>query len=93
MYLQTNLNHLRNLYNLSFRQLGKEAKVNFKNIYNLETGLTDIDKITFGTIYRLASYFNISLDDFVFKDLSQTDKVSLGDTERKINNDQEKSNS
>ena len=53
MYLQTNLYYLRNLYNLSFRQLGKEAKVNFKNIYNLENGLTDINKVSFGTVYRL----------------------------------------
>lgn len=92
MYLQTNLNHLRNLYNLSYRQLGKEANVYFKNIYNLETGLTDVDKISFGTIYKLATYFNINLDDFVYKDLSQIE-VSPDGTERKTNYDQEKGNS
>lgn len=73
IYLQTNLKHLRILYNLSYRQLGKESNVYFKNIYNLENGLTDIDKVAFGTIYRLCAYFNISLDNFVFKDLSQNE--------------------
>ena len=83
MYISQNLLYYRKKNQLSLRELALKIDVDFMTVYKIETGKTSEQKITIDTISKLASFFQISLDDFVYKDLSQFENVALGDKERK----------
>lgn len=83
MHISQNLLYYRKIYQLSLRELASKIDVDFMTIYNIETSKTSEHKITIDTISKLASFFQVTIDDFVYKDLSQADDVSPGDTERK----------
>lgn len=91
MNIKRNLKLLRNRAHLSQREIEEYTDISYLTIFRIETGKTSEQKITIDTISKLASFFQVTIDDFVFKDLSKIE-VSPGDTERKINDDQEKSN-
>ena len=82
MHIRNNLKFLRKKAYLSQRSLEKYAHVNYITIFRIETGKTSEQKITIDTISKLASFFQVSIDDFIYKNLSQDDNVSPGDTER-----------
>lgn len=83
MHIRNNLKFLRKKACLSQRSLQKYANVDYTTIFRIETGKTSEQKITIDTISKLASFFQVSIDDFIYKNLSQDDNVSPGDTERK----------
>lgn len=83
MHIRNNLKFLRKKTCLSLRTLEKYANVDYMTIFRIETGKTSEQKITINTISKLASFFQVTIDDFVYKDLSQFENVALGDKERK----------
>lgn len=83
MHIRNNLKFLRKKACLSQRSLQKYANVDYTTIFRIETGKTSEQKITIDTISKLASFFQITVDDFIYKDLSQADSVSPSDIERK----------
>ena len=83
MYIRNNLKFLRKKACLSQRSLEKYANVDYMTIFRIETGKTSEQKITINTISKLASFFHVTIDDFIYKDLSQDNDVSASDTERK----------
>lgn len=82
MHTSQNLLYYRKKYQLSLRELASKIDVDFMTVYNIETGKTSERRITIDTISKLASFFHVTIDDFIYKDLSQIE-VSLSDTERK----------
>ena len=83
MHIRNNLKFLRKRACLSQRSLEKYANVDYTTIFRIETGKTSEQKITIDTVSKLSSFFQVTIDDFVYEDLSQADDVSLGDRERK----------
>ncbi|WP_071441754.1 helix-turn-helix domain-containing protein [Traorella massiliensis] len=83
MHISQNLLYYRKIYQLSLRELASKIDVDFMTIYNIETSKTSEQKITIDTISKLASFFQVTIDDFIYKDLSQFENVALGDKERK----------
>ena len=75
MHIRNNLKFLRKRACLSQRSLEKYANVDYTTIFRIETEKTSEQKITIDTVSKLASFFQISLDDFVYKDLSQTENM------------------
>lgn len=69
-YLKTNLIYLRHFNHLSYRKLADASGVNYISIYKIESGESK-EQISLKTFIKLAEYFNVSLDDFVYKDLSK----------------------
>ena len=88
MNIKRNLKLLRNRANLSQREIEEYTGISYLTIFRIETGKTSEQKITIDTIFKLASFFQVTIDDFVFKDLSQANDVSPGDIERNKENDQ-----
>ncbi|WP_071441756.1 helix-turn-helix domain-containing protein [Traorella massiliensis] len=82
MNIKRNLKLLRNRANLSQREIEKYTGISYLTIFRIETGKTSEQKITIDTISKLASFFQVTIDDFIYKDLSQFENVSPGDTER-----------
>lgn len=82
MNIKRNLKLLRNRANLSQREIEEYTGISYLTIFRIETGKTSEQKITIDTISKLASFFQVSIDDFIYKNLSQDDNVSPGDTER-----------
>ncbi len=83
MHIRNNLKFLRKKIGLSQREIEEYTGISYLTIFRIETGKTSEQKITIDTISKLASFFQVSIDDFIYKDLSQDDNVSPGDTERK----------
>lgn len=83
MNIKRNLKLLRNRANLSQREIEKYTGISYLTIFRIETGKTSEQKITIDTISKLASFFQVTIDDFIYKDLSQFENVALGDKERK----------
>ena len=82
MHIKSNLIYLRNKNNLPKRTLARLSNVNHAVIHLIETGKTSEQKITIDTVSKLASFFQVTIDDFIYKDLSQNNDVSPNDTER-----------
>lgn len=70
IHLNKNIKFLRNQKNISQTQLGKEINLTRDSIASLEQGRV---KPSFEILISLKEYFNISLDDLVFKNLTEKD--------------------
>lgn len=67
--ININLTFLRNNHCLNRNQLAKEINLHESIIRKIETGVSKNPRID--TILKLSNYFDISLDDFVCKDLTK----------------------
>lgn len=76
MNIKSNLKLLRNKACLSQRELEEQTGISYLTIFRIETGKTSEEKSSIETVSKLAAYFNVSLDDFVHKDLSKEESVT-----------------
>lgn len=68
MHLSSNVRVLRLNTGLSYRGFATELGMSTRTIYDIEHNRTENAKL--GTVIRLAEYFEVSLDDLVYKDLA-----------------------
>lgn len=66
--IKENVSYLRNSNNLSRRQFSYRVKVPYTVVERLEKGITKDPQIS--TVQKIAEYFQLSLDELVYKDLS-----------------------
>ena len=76
MNIRSNLIYFRKKMKLTQRELGRLTSLSFMTINRIETLATNPDKASIETVSKLAAYFNVSLDDFVHKDLSKEESVT-----------------
>lgn len=69
IYLKDNLIFLKELKNISCRKLSKVSGVSRPTIQNINK-LENFSNVSLGTVMKLAKYFDVTLDDFIYKDLS-----------------------
>lgn len=77
-----NLKLLRTKHSITSKDLGKYIDVTQQSLSKYENGLANPN---FYTLMSIATFFNCSLDDLVFKDLS---KVPMTDLETSINSNE-----
>jgi Plasmid maintenance system antidote protein len=73
MHIKNNINYLINKNNISYSEIERKSGVSKSDISKLIREKRDQRNLTIETVVKLATYFNVSLDDFVFKDLSLND--------------------
>lgn len=66
MFFGKNLKYLRKIRKISQQQMADDLKVNRQTIAQYEIGKI---KPTFDTLINIRNYFNVNLDDLIFKDL------------------------
>ncbi len=66
LYFSKNIKHLRKQKNISQIELGNQLSVGRTAIAGYEIGKS---KPTFDTLTQIAAYFNIKIDDLIYKDL------------------------
>ena len=69
MYLKNNLKILRSKKGLSYRQMRKQCGIGYASINRLEN--EDNSNVKIHTLKKLADFFNITIDELVYKDLSK----------------------
>jgi len=69
MYIKKNLVFLKEKNNISYRKISSAININISAIIRIKNGAED--NVTIKTVTKLAKYFKLSLDDFVYKDLSK----------------------
>ena len=67
MYLQKNFNYLKFREDLSFRKIAKETGINTNTLQILSKKHDENMRIE---VLKLADFFQVSLDEFVKKDLT-----------------------
>ena len=68
MYLQKNFNYLKFREDLSFRKIAKEPGINTNTLQILSKKHDENMRIE--VVLKLADFFQVSLDEFVKKDLT-----------------------
>lgn len=68
MYLQKNFNYLKFREDLSFRKIAKEAGINTNTLQILSK--KNDENMRIEVVLKLADFFQVSLDEFVKKDLT-----------------------
>ena len=74
MHIKNNINYLINKNNISYSEIERKSGVSKSDISKLIREKRDQRNLTIETVVKLATYFNVSLDDFVFKDLATENK-------------------
>lgn len=69
IYLQKNLRFLLKQNQVSYREVAKETGVSIKVISTIINNSNL--HVTLNTVIKLANYFQITLDDFILKDIEQ----------------------
>lgn len=69
MYFKDNLKYLRGKENISLRKLAEKTGVNNVTLFQIESG--ERRNPTINNISKIAKYFEISIDDFVYKKLGK----------------------
>lgn len=69
MKIRKNLIYLRKINNITRYKLAKELEVNESLLRKIENGVSKNPRID--TLIKLSSYFEITLDDLVYKDLEK----------------------
>lgn len=70
-----NFKFLKRKSGKSLRIISQESGIFIKTLENISSGKTLMPK--FDTINKLIKYFNVSLDDFMYKDLEEQDKQKI----------------
>ncbi|MFQ6814376.1 helix-turn-helix transcriptional regulator [[Clostridium] innocuum] len=68
MYLQKNFNYLKFRGDLSFRKIAKETGINTNTLQILSK--KNDENMRIEVVLKLADFFQVSLDEFVKKDLT-----------------------
>ena len=68
MYLQKNFNYLKFREDLSFREIAKETGINTNTLQILSK--KNDGNMRIEVVLKLADFFQVSLDEFVKKDLT-----------------------
>lgn len=74
MWIKKNLTYFLQKYNYSCRKLENEINISRVMTSRIINGKKDEKNLYLKTVIKLANYFEVSLQDFVFADLSQIDK-------------------
>lgn len=67
-----NFKFLKKKSGKSLKKISQESEVYIRTLENISSGKTLMPK--FDTINKLTKYFNVSLDDFMYKDLEELEK-------------------
>lgn len=67
-YISSNIKFLRKTHNKTQKDIAKVIGVTSNAIGNYESGIRDLSAID---VAKIANYFNVSIDDFLNKDLSK----------------------
>lgn len=67
MYLHSNITYLREKKGITNRRMGAELKMSPKMAYEIEHKESIGTRLL--TVMRVAEYFNVSIDDLIYKDL------------------------
>ena len=73
MFFNKNLKFLREIRKISQQQMADDLKVNRQTIAQYEIGKI---KPTFDSLINIRNYFNVNLDDLIFKDLEKDKKTN-----------------
>lgn len=74
MQIANNLIYLRKKHNLNRMELSHRLNMNESIIRAVENGVSKNPRID--TIIKLTKYFEISIDDFVYKNLEATSNIT-----------------
>ena len=69
MYIQKNLTYLKEKNEYSYQEISKHTWLNVNALYSIV--VVSYKNITITTVIKLTQFFRISIDDFVYKDLSK----------------------
>lgn len=67
MYIKSNFNYLLRTHSTNTNMLSKELDIYESSLRRLKVGV--IKNPSIETVIKICQHFNISIDDFVFKDL------------------------
>ncbi len=81
MFIQKNLIYLKNKHNVSYRRIASSIDININAILRIKNGAEQ--NVTIKTISNLANFFDVTIDDLVYKDLSIENKLNY----REIDNE------
>ena len=73
LYIATNLQYLRKQHNKTQKDIGDLCGKTYTAVSNWEQGIREPDTIDLGII---ANYFNLTVDDIMFKDLKVQNAMS-----------------
>ncbi|WP_278906534.1 helix-turn-helix domain-containing protein [Faecalitalea cylindroides] len=74
MFIQKNLIYLKNKHNVSYRKIASALNININAILRIKNGAEQ--NVTIKTIANLANFFDVTIDDLVYKDLSIENKLN-----------------
>lgn len=80
MFIQKNLIYLKSKHNVSYRKIASTINININAIIRIKNGAEQ--NVTIKTIANLAKYFDVTLDDFVYKDLSIENRLDYEENEQ-----------
>lgn len=74
MYLQKNFLYMKEINNLSYEKISKNTEINVSTLFTLAKG--DQRNTRIEVVSKLSKYFDITIDDLVYKDLSKNVPVT-----------------
>lgn len=74
MFIQKNLIYLKSKHNVSYRKIAFALNININAILRIKNGAEQ--NVTIKTIANLANFFDVTIDDLVYKDLSIENKMN-----------------
>lgn len=74
MFIQKNLIYLKSKHNVSYRKIALALNININAILRIKNGAEQ--NVTIKTIANLANFFDVTIDDLVYKDLSIENKLN-----------------
>lgn len=80
MFIQKNLIYLKNKRNVSYRRIASSIDININAILRIKNGAEQ--NVTIKTISNLAKFFDVTIDDFVYKDLSIENRLDYEENEQ-----------
>lgn len=76
-YIRSNMIYFIELDKLSLYGISKATCISRFTLIHIKNKICDEKNITIRTVMKLSEFFNIPLDDFVFKDFSNENEIKL----------------
>lgn len=77
IYVRENMIYFLKINQISLYRLSKEIDISRITLVRIRDKMSNEKNITIRTVMKLSEYFNIPLDDFVFKDFSNENEIKL----------------
>ncbi len=77
MYLRTNLNYLLKKNRISLRKMAADINMSHATFSRMLNGFIPEDGLSLRTVIKLTEYFELSLDEIVYCDLSHEEMSTV----------------